>query len=161
MLATATSAHETVRPKRKRVGVLEEELPAGEGGACSELERVGAGPVPEITLFLDVLTDADERAAERLLEVVYAELRLLAMARLAREAPGHSLQPTAPVDGAWLRLVGDEQRDWNDQRYFFAAWAEAMRRNLVERARKKTRGKRAGDRQRVEVDDVPATSRWA
>ena len=110
----------------------------------------------EITHFLDQLAGGDEHAAERLLEVVYAELRLLATAKLAQEAPGHTLQPTALVHEAWLRLAGDEARDWKSRRYFFGACAEAMRRILVESARKKARLKRGGDRQRVELEDLRA-----
>ncbi len=109
----------------------------------------------EITHFLDQLADGDEHAAERLLEVVYAELRMLATAKLAQEAPGHTLQPSALVHEAWLRLVGDERRDWKSRRYFFGACAEAMRRILVESARKKARLKRGGDRERVELEDLP------
>ena len=109
----------------------------------------------EITLFLDQLADGDEHAAVRLLDVVYAELRILAAAKLAQEAPGHTLQPTALVHEAWLRLVGDERRDWKSRRYFFGACAEAMRRILVESARKKARLKRGGDRERVELEDLP------
>jgi RNA polymerase sigma factor (TIGR02999 family) len=108
----------------------------------------------EITRFLDELADGDENAAERLLDVVYAELRMLATAKLAQEAPGHTLQPTALVHEAWLRLVGDERRDWKSRRYFFGACAEAMRRILVESARSKARLKRGGDRQRVELEDL-------
>ncbi len=110
----------------------------------------------EITRFLDQLADGDEHAAERLLDVVYAELRMLATAKLAREAPGHTLQPTALVHEVWLRLVGDEPRDWKSRRYFFGACAEAMRRILVESARKKARLKRGGDRERVELEDLPS-----
>ena len=108
----------------------------------------------EITRFLDQLSDGDEHAADRLLDVVYAELRLLATAKLAKEAPGHTLQPTALVHEAWLRLVGDEQHDWKSRRYFFRACAEAMRRILVESARKKGRLKHGGDRERVELEDL-------
>ncbi len=109
----------------------------------------------EITRFLDQLADGDEHAAERLLDVVYAELRMLATAKLAHEAPGHTLQPTALVHEAWLRLVGDERRDWKSRRYFFGACAEAMRRILVESARKKARLKHGGDRERIELEDLP------
>ncbi|MEE8468481.1 MAG: ECF-type sigma factor [Planctomycetota bacterium] len=109
----------------------------------------------EITRFLDQLADGDEHAAERLLDVVYAELRMLATAKLAKEAPGHTLQPTALVHEAWMRLVGDERRDWKSRRYFFGACAEAMRRILIESARKKARLKHGGDRQRVELEDLP------
>jgi len=109
----------------------------------------------EITRYLDRLGEGDEHAAEHLLDVVYAELRMLATAKLAREAPGHTLQPTALVHEAWLRLVGDERPDWKSRRYFFGACAEAMRRILVERARKKGRLKHGGDRERVELPDLP------
>jgi RNA polymerase sigma factor (TIGR02999 family) len=112
--------------------------------------------VSEITIFLDQLADGDEHAAERLLDVVYAELRALAKAKLAQEAPGHTLQPTALVHEAWLRLVGDERRDWKSRRYFFGACAEAMRRILVESARKKARLRHGGDRERVELEEFPA-----
>ena len=108
----------------------------------------------EITIFLDRLAEGDERAAGRLLDLVYAELRLLATAKLAKEAPGHTLQPTALVHEAWLRLVGDERRDWKSRRYFFGACAEAMRRILVESARKKARLKHGGGRERVELEDL-------
>ncbi len=111
--------------------------------------------MPEITRFLDQLADGDEHAAERLLDVVYAELRMLATAKLAQEAPGHTLQPTALVHEAWMRLVGEEQRDWKSRRYFFGACAEAMRRILIESARKKARLKHGGDRERVELEDLP------
>ena len=108
----------------------------------------------EVTRILDEFSAGDERAADRLLEAVYSELHKLAGDRLAREAPGQTLQPTALVHEVYLRLVGDEQRDWKSRGYFFAACAEAMRRILVERARTKGRLKRGGDRQRVELEDV-------
>ncbi len=115
-----------------------------------------------ITIFLERLSEGDEQAAEKLLEVVYAELRKLAQAKLAQEAPGHTLQPTALVHEAWMRLVGDERGDWKSRRYFFGACAEAMRRILVESARRKASLKRGGDRERVELvepsDERSATS---
>ena len=108
----------------------------------------------EITHFLDQLAEGEAHAADRLLERVYAELRVLAAAKLAKEAPGHTLQPTALVHEAWMRLVGDERRDWRSRRYFFGACAEAMRRILVEAARKKARLRHGGDRRRVELEDL-------
>jgi len=108
----------------------------------------------DITYFLDQLASGDEHAEQRLLDVVYAELRMLATAKLAKEAPGHTLQPTALVHEAWLRLAGDESTDWKSRRYFFGACAEAMRRILVESARKKARLKHGGDRERVELEDL-------
>ena len=110
----------------------------------------------DITKFLARLADGDEHAAEHLLDIVYSELRMLATAKLAREAPGHTLQPTALVHEAWLRLVGDERPDWKSRRYFFGACAEAMRRILIERARKKGRLKHGGDRAQVELEDIAA-----
>jgi len=110
----------------------------------------------DITHFLDQLAIGDEHAAERLLDVVYAELRMLAAAKLSREAPGHTLQPTALVHEAWLRLAGDGPQDWKSRRYFFGACAEAMRRILVESARRKGRLKRGGDRERVQFEDLAA-----
>lgn len=107
----------------------------------------------DITLYLEQLAGGDEDAAERLLEVVYAELRLLASDKLAREAPGHTLQPTALVHEAWMRLGGGEPRDFKNRRYFFGACAEAMRRILVESARKKARLKHGGERERVELEE--------
>lgn len=110
----------------------------------------------DITYFLDQLASGDEHAAERLLDVVYSELRMLAAAKLAKEAPGHTLQPTALVHEAWLRLVGDERTDWKSRRYFFGACAEAMRRILIESARKKARLKHGGAGERVELEDLAA-----
>lgn len=108
----------------------------------------------DITHFLEQLADGDEHAAEHLLDVVYGELRSLAAAKLMREPAGHTLQPTALVHEAWIRLAGDGPRDWKSRRYFFGACAEAMRRILVDRARKKARLKHGGDRERVELEDM-------
>jgi RNA polymerase sigma factor (TIGR02999 family) len=101
------------------------------------------------------MTAGDPRAASELLPLVYDELRKLAAARLADEMPGQTLQPTALVHEAYLRLVGDGQpRDWNGRGHFFAAAAEAMRRILVEAARRKSREKRGGNRSRLDLDAV-------
>src|SRR5262249_9102832 len=97
---------------------------------------------------------AEPQAAEQLLPLVYAELRKLAAQKLAQEKPGQTPQATALVHEAYLRLVdGREARDWNSRGHFFAAAAEAMRRILVERARRRSRRKRGGDRQRVDLDE--------
>lgn len=106
----------------------------------------------DVTRILDELSDGDEQATSRLLDAVYGELRRLASDKLAHEAPGHTLQPTALVHEVYLRLIGDGQRDWKSRGYFFAACAEAMRRILVERARGKARLKRGGDRERVALE---------
>jgi len=108
----------------------------------------------DITRLLEGISAGDERAADRLLEAVYDELRRLASNKLAHEKPGQTLQATALVHEAWMRLAGDEREDWKSRGYFFAASAEAMRRILVERARAKGRLKRGGDRERVELDQV-------
>ena len=108
----------------------------------------------DITQYLEQLASGDEHAATQLLDVVYSELRTLAAAKLAKEAPGHTLQPTALVHEAWMRLVGDDRKDWKSRRYFFGACAEAMRRILVESARKKARLKHGGGHERVELEDV-------
>lgn len=107
----------------------------------------------EVTLLLDALRDGgdEDRAAERLLEAVYAELRALAARKLAAEAPGQTVQATELVHEAWLRLAGGEARDWKSRAYFFGAAAEAMRRILVERARHKASLRAGGAHEREEL----------
>jgi RNA polymerase sigma factor (TIGR02999 family) len=104
----------------------------------------------DVTRILDAVGQGDPRAAAQLLPLVYDELRRLAAAQMAREKPGHTLDATALVHEAYLRLVGDQQ--FENRRHFFAAAAEAMRRILVENARRKRSLKRGGDRQRVDLD---------
>lgn len=106
----------------------------------------------DLTHLFAEFTDGRPGSADRLLSVVYDELRRLAAAKLAREEPGQTLQPTALVHEAWLRIGGQDDADWKDRSYFFAACAEAMRRILVDHARAKARLKRGGDRARVELD---------
>ncbi len=109
----------------------------------------------EITHILSQLESGDPSATEQLLPLVYAELRKLAAARLAQEQPGQTLQSTALVHEAYLRLVGNEnQARWDSRGHFFAAAAEAMRRILVEAARRKRRIKHGGQRQRVDLDSA-------
>jgi RNA polymerase sigma factor (TIGR02999 family) len=106
------------------------------------------------TRILAAIDQGDPHAASQLLPLVYDELRKLAAEKLARETPGQTLQPTALVHEAYLRLVGeDEEQHWDSRGHFFAAAAEAMRRILVEIARQKGSLKRGGDRDRLEVDD--------
>src|SRR6476646_4528594 len=106
--------------------------------------------MPDVTWVLSAIEAGDPRAAEQLLPLVYAELRRLAARKLAREAPAQTLQPTALVHEAYLRLVGDavgpSAPTWNGRGHFFAAAAEAMRRILVERARHKQSWKAGGRR---------------
>jgi RNA polymerase sigma factor (TIGR02999 family) len=107
----------------------------------------------EITRILSAIEQGDPQAAELLLPLVYDELRKLAAQKLAHEKAGQTLQATALVHEAYLRLVNVEQvQDWNSRGHFFAAAAEAMRRILVENARRKKRSKHGGDRERVEVE---------
>ena len=108
----------------------------------------------DVTRIFDAIQQGDPRAADQLLPLVYDELRRLAAYRMANEAPGHTLQPTALVHEAWLRLVGDEASKFENRAHFFGAAAEAMRRILVESARRKKRLKHGGELQRVNVDDV-------
>jgi len=108
----------------------------------------------DVTHLLDAAAAGDRKAAADLPPLVYDELRKLAAARMAAESPDQTLQPTALVHEAYLRLVGDQQFDGRG--HFFAAAAEAMRRILIEAARCRNREKRGGGRQRVELPDVPA-----
>jgi RNA polymerase sigma factor (TIGR02999 family) len=106
----------------------------------------------DVTRILSAIEQGDPHAAEQLLPLVYDELRRLAAQRLAQEKPGQTLQPTALVHEAYLRLVDVEQaRHWDSRGHFFAAAAEAMRRILVENARRKQRGKHGGGRRRVDL----------
>ncbi|HSG69392.1 MAG TPA: sigma-70 family RNA polymerase sigma factor [Planctomycetaceae bacterium] len=107
----------------------------------------------DVTLILQRLERGDGQAADELLPLIYDDLRKAAAAQLSQEASGHTLQPTALVHEAYVRLVDrDVQNDWHHRGHFFAAAAEAMRRILVEHARKKKALKRGGDRQRADLD---------
>jgi RNA polymerase sigma factor (TIGR02999 family) len=107
----------------------------------------------QLTGILQAIAGGDPQAAEQLLPLVYDELRKLAAAKLAHEKPGQTLQPTALVHEAYLRLVGPARgRIWDSRTHFFAAAAEAMRRILVDNARRKRRQKRGGSRRRVQLD---------
>ena len=108
----------------------------------------------DITLILDAINRGESQAADKLLPLVYNELRNLASARMLHESAGHTLQPTALVHEAWLRLVGDGDKNWKSRGYFFAAAAEAMRRILVEHARRKARLKHGGGQARLNIEDL-------
>jgi RNA polymerase sigma factor (TIGR02999 family) len=108
----------------------------------------------DATLILAEIESGDSQAAERLLVLVYDELRGLAASKLAAEAPGQTLQPTALVHEAWLRMVGDGKRTFNDRAHFFRAAAEAMRRILIDRARRKHALRHGGDQVRVNLEDL-------
>lgn len=123
----------------------------------------------DVTRILSQIEQGDPQAAEKLLPLVYDELRKLAAAKLSQEKPGQTLQATALVHEAYLRLLGgardlgqgagneqQSQEFWNSRGHFFGAAAEAMRRILVERARRQQASKRGGERQRIELMEVPA-----
>src|SRR4051794_14355442 len=110
----------------------------------------------EVTQLLNAIQDGDPHAASQLLPLVYDELRRLAATKLAHETAGQTLQPTALVHEAYLRLVGaDEEKHWDGRGHFFAACAEAMRRILIDNARRKQAEKRGGGRRRVPLEEVP------
>jgi RNA polymerase sigma factor (TIGR02999 family) len=108
----------------------------------------------DVTRILNAIERGDAKATDELLPLVYEELRLLAAQRLSHEAPGQTLQATALVHEAYLRLVGDEPQSWNGWGHFFAAAAEAMRRILVENARRKRTIRGGGEMQRVDLDEA-------
>jgi RNA polymerase sigma factor (TIGR02999 family) len=109
----------------------------------------------DVTQILEAIQQGDARAADQLLPLVYDELRKLAAAKMANEPATHTLQPTALVHEAWLRLTGTDARTpFANQAHFFAAAAEAMRRILIERARRKAAQKRGAQRERVDLDTV-------
>ncbi len=112
----------------------------------------------QFTRVLDQVQQGNERAAEELLPLVYEELRKLAAHKMAGEAPGQTLQPTALVHEAWLRLTGDESKTWDSRGHFFAAAAEAMRRILIERARAKSRLRRGSRAEHVPLEHVTIAS---
>jgi RNA polymerase sigma factor (TIGR02999 family) len=108
----------------------------------------------DVTRILNAIEQGDARATEELLPLVYDELRLLAAQRLSQERPGQTLQATALVHEAYIRLVGAEARNWDSRGHFFTAAAEAMRRILVENARHKRSIKSGGDRKRLDFNEA-------
>jgi RNA polymerase sigma factor (TIGR02999 family) len=108
----------------------------------------------EVTQILEAIQRGNPKAADELLPLVYAELRKLAAHKMASERPGHTLQPTALVHEAWLRLMGNRAPEFENRGHFFAAAVEAMRRILVESARRKMRLKHGGQLERVDLDAV-------
>src|SRR5271154_3052965 len=107
----------------------------------------------EATAILDAIGKGDAEAPAAFLNLVYNELRHLAASKMAREAPGQTLQATALVHEAWLRLIGDERRRIKDRTHFLAAAAEAMRRILIERARRRRAVRHGGEYERVQMAD--------
>ncbi len=111
----------------------------------------------DVTRILNAIERGDAKATDELLPLVYEELRLLAAQKLSHEAPGQTLQATALVHEAYLRLMGSEAQSWSSRAHFFGAAAEAMRRILIEKARRKQRLKRGAGRNRVELGDLDAS----
>jgi RNA polymerase sigma factor (TIGR02999 family) len=109
--------------------------------------------VSDVTRILQSIDSGDPKASEELLPLVYEELRRLAAAKMAKERPGQTLQPTALVHEAWLRLIGpSDNASWRGRSHFFAAAAEAMRRILIERARRRLRIRHGGGQERVDLE---------
>jgi RNA polymerase sigma factor (TIGR02999 family) len=108
----------------------------------------------DVTRMLQAIERGEAHSSEELLPLVYGELRRLAAHKLSQERPGQTLQATSLVHEAWLRLVGAESRKWEGQRHFFAAAAEAMRRILIENARRKQRQKRGSGWERIDVEQI-------
>jgi RNA polymerase sigma factor (TIGR02999 family) len=110
--------------------------------------------VGDITSILQAVQSGTETSAERLFPVVYEELRKVAIAKMGEESANHTLQPTALVHEAWLRLGGDDQPTWENRGHFFAAAAEAMRRILIERARRRSRLKHGAGVERIDAAEI-------
>src|SRR5882724_3657801 len=108
----------------------------------------------DITRILESVSGGDPKAAGELLPLVYEELRKLAAARMANESPNQTLQPTALVHEAWLRLNGNENVKWDGRAHFFGAAAEAMRRILIDNARRKSARRHGGGQKRLDIADV-------
>lgn len=112
----------------------------------------------DVTQILEAVRQGDLKAADELLPLVYGELRKLAAAKMANEAAGHTLQPTALVHEAWLRVAGNQNQEWAGRAHFFAAAAEAMRRILIDRARRKRAVRHGGAQQRVDIEEIELAS---
>jgi RNA polymerase sigma factor (TIGR02999 family) len=112
----------------------------------------------DVTRILNAIEQGDARAADQLLPLVYEELRLLAAQKLSHELPGQTLQATALVHEAYIKLVGSESQNWDNRGHFFKAAAEAMRRILIENARRKQSLKRGGEHRRVDLDGAEAST---
>ena len=108
----------------------------------------------EVTRILNAVRQGDPKAAEDLIPLVYEELRKLAAHKMANEAAGQTLQPTALVHEAWLRLVGNQEQQWNGRAHFFGAAAEAMRRILIENARRKGAQRHGGGQVKLDIQEI-------
>ena len=157
LLSPALSSIRWGRGRSPRVTLSRKCAPARFNSLLAFLDLHGPfkmNRVSDVTQILERVEQGDPKAAEELMPLVYEELRRLAAARMAQEAAGNTLQPTALVHEAWLRLVGAPGQDWNSRNHFFMAAAQAMRRILIERARQKARLKRGGDQHRVPLEEL-------
>jgi RNA polymerase sigma factor (TIGR02999 family) len=114
----------------------------------------------DVTRILNAIEQGDARAADELLPLIYEELRLLAAQKLSQEPPGQTLQATALVHEAYIRLAGEEAQNWGNRRHFFLAASEAMRRILIDNARRKKSQRRGGHQQRVDFDHTGVADRY-
>jgi RNA polymerase sigma factor (TIGR02999 family) len=131
----------------------------GSGIRSRSLERVGISlGINHVTHILEAIEQGDPKAADQLLPLVYGELRKLAASKMASESPNQTLQPTALVHEAWLRLAGNTNPKFDGRAHFFAAAAEAMRRILIDKARRKRALRHGGGQQRVDLQDVDVAS---
>lgn len=121
--------------------------------SCTE-RHPGSFAMSELTKLLNLIESGDTAASNDLMRLVYGELRQLAAQKMAREAPGQTLQATALVHEAWLRLGGLEQQTWQNRAHFFGAAAEAMRRILIDNARRKKAARHGGNLERIDADAV-------
>jgi RNA polymerase sigma factor (TIGR02999 family) len=148
LAGSALENEHTGNPQRSCCPIIDSSHPVP--GATEYTNRM-----PDVTQILSAIEQGEPHAAEQLLPLVYDELRKLAAGRLAQEKPGQTLQATALVHEAYLRLVGQsEEQHWDSRRHFFAAAAEAMRRILVDKARRKQSHKHGGDMARQDFDAV-------
>jgi len=145
------------RQQARRIGWAKVPDPAHEGGRRCSAESFAllVAPMSDVTRILSAIEQGDPQAAEQLLPLVYGELRRLAAQKLAKEKPGQTLQATALVHEAYLRLLdGEHAQNWNSRGHFFSAAAEAMRRILIDNARRKRRPKHGGHQQQIPLDAI-------
>lgn len=137
-------------------GAISDKIDAGLNPISDPKATAKDNPIlaSDVTLMLAAIERGDRQAADQLLILVYDELRRVAAYKMAQESPGQTLQPTALVHEAWLRLVGNRNPTFNDRAHFFRAASEAMRRILIDRARRKQAQRHGGNHERVEIDGV-------
>jgi RNA polymerase sigma factor (TIGR02999 family) len=148
------SFNQLLRIDAREQGLL---IDSTSAGSTFHTCKVSIKPVNDVTRILQAAEQGDPKAAEELLPLVYGELRRLAARKLTNEKPGQTLQATALVHEAWLRLCESTRQDWRGREHFFSAAAEAMRRILVDNARRKLRARHGGQMERVdfELSDLP------